>query len=1211
MERPTAAVAGSPGVSSTSPSPSRAPPSKASRHSSSSSLSLAVSHRWHDVLIALSSLSPLPGSVSFTLSLYRQLEQLKYIPSAPPPSLLPALLPLLHRLLGHPPPSSYLDLEQWRLTLCVALQFLQSLSDRGWLDGDDAVNPVMSFLVAVMERERRKDVGEEKREEGGPSWVLVDALRAASHLLDASHPTAAAFHDRLLPLLLPSLNSSMTVTTPLFPPSEPSSPVSALSSSSSSSSANVRHEERRLAVICVGVLASEVSGELALSLLTCLLQVVEEHVREERYTATTAPATTASSSSSVLLSSLSAVHRVLSSLLTTKQRAQSNIDVPRLLSCVHRLLVRGMPLVLSNGHMQTSVDGSQAKDVERGVTVASGASIASPHTFSPFALPSLFSIPVTSGVTGRSSSSLSFASSSPPSGLPSAAAPTAGNTAAGRAKASSSDEQIRLSAISCLALLATHLLRAFHAHWSAFLPPDVSSSLSPRPFSGHHLITVILYDPSPAIRTSAASLLALLLVNSPLSKSLGPGPIRGSSTAGSLASRNAEVVSAVHVGLLEAVKRETNGDAQVAVVKAIAALAANTPYEQQPGLLLPLVTQLVDVLLPAAASAIRATSRPSSRMPSVPPSPSSSSSLSSVSPSPSSLELKPAVCAALAAVFDRSLPELDHFLTGKPTFVSSLIAMAAARVPSDLPIDAWLPLSKLARHYSAHLLPFWRYGQPASSSISSLLIIALFAQHDAAGRSSALRLLEEWTRTEASELRGGGEEEDDSGGVNEPADARLWEMDGVNELYGHHLPVLYREGGGSGGGVRAKVVALLGYVPYAMWRRLGGAEPGQQLLAVVQAAAKDEAAAVRLASCQCISLYAVYAARGGGAFVEEAVALLTDLLAPREGVVAVRTRAAWAIANLCESTAAPPTPPPSWSAHVSSSALHALLAAVVDGCEGNEKIVAHTVRAVGNVGRWWLIGDEQEVTWQRLVDAAVHVLSHGKSGKVRWNAAYAAGNLLRNASLSTSAAEPTAAALLPALLLVLEQRLSTAACSSSAAVSFKASINAAMALSCPSPRAGFGRLYVDVLRALLTAVPACEALSLNDWREVNYRETLHCHLVLALLHVLSMLSEDGEDAEVLAAVTTGLSVIARIVLRERLRVDGEASRARLSSMTKRATAAVTGRAVSTPPSSASLLRPSAELLDLVLQRVSRLLPDAEARAQLLADADGVSLDTSH
>ena len=305
---------------------------------------------------------------------------------------------------------------------------------------------------------------------------------------------------------------------------------------------------------------------------------------------------------------------------------------------------------------------------------------------------------------------------------------------------------------------------------------------------------MLLFDPLSSVRAAAASLLSLLLVTSPLSKLVTVGA--GAATGGLLL-RYSEMIRGLHAGVLEALRKERHGPTLTAVVKLAGVLAANTPYEQLSSasasstrlpvtaasvLLVPLLSHLVEELLPSAlSSAARAPSRPPSRLANGVPPPSPGPSSSSSNPSHhTAQELTAALFATLASVLDHPLPELSHYLSALESAPSSssssaLIALlqsaASSRLPSDPAADAFLPLAMLARRFPQLLSPHWRWHE--SSSLSSLLISSLFNEADAAARMGAVRVLEEWTRTDASELReeGGEDAEEGAGsaGVKEPA----------------------------------------------------------------------------------------------------------------------------------------------------------------------------------------------------------------------------------------------------------------------------------------------------------------------------------------------------------------------------------------------------------------------------------------------------------
>ena len=959
--------------------------------------------------------------------------------------------------------------------------------------------------------------------------------------------------------------------------------------------------------------------------------MLEQQLREQ----------TTATSSLAIAALLTSLHQSLSAAQPANKPSSStlpaSVDLPALLSCLHRLLTRGISLTLYNHHVNTAVSPASPPstsssssrpppgfDKWRGKPAVSAA-----HSLSPFAMPSLFSAPSTGPMSSSSASSASVVATAipPRHSLPSASSIAA---SASSAAASAVDEQIRLSALSCLDLLVSHHPRSFHPHSSLFLPSDLSSSLSPRPFSGSHLLTLVLFDPSSSVRAAAAGVLAVIVGGwwSSVKRAGGGG--------GGAAVRQLDVVRGLHVGLLDAMQNERSASCLLSLVKAVGVMASTIPYDQlmpsatnsssatsatAPPLLTPIIDHLLTLLPPPPGQGV-------SR--SVPSSPSSAMRSLTSSHSHSS-ELRSAIFATLSSLLDHPLPELDRYI--RPSSASSsslsltsvLLVQAAGRSSTDSPSDAFLPLSKMARHYPTTLAHYWQH--TSGLSLHTVLNTALTRSSDIVGRLSVLRLLEEWTKTDASQLSDDADDTDEAGGgIKEPPNSAFFQLPGVLDMYGQQLPQLFHERStgmsvsstatsGSQSTIRARVVTLLSFVPYSSWTALS---PRCQLQLVVcmREAAGDDASTVRTASCRCLSLYAVYCGRQqtyeATGFVSEGVQLLLEMMGDDERVLAVRARAAWSIANLCESNSAPP-----FVSHLSSCLLHSLVSCIIATCSmGNEKVVAHAIRAAGNVGRWLPLtapGSEQQ--WQKLVATSASVLQVSKAAKSRWNACHAIGNLLRNPHLTThpdlTLATHTAPTLIPVLLDVLTHHLSSApsALSSSSSINYKVSINAAGALSAPATRAVYGSCYKLCVVQLLSYVVQCEQLDCKDYREVKYRDVLRGQLTLALLHVLGMLRDRADEEEdVVVAVEGGASVIARLVLMERVRLESEVNRARLSSVTRRATAAVSAAsttAIATAATSVSSVVPhaGADVVEAVAEGVSAVLTD-NVRTRFVLEADG-------
>ncbi|KAJ9525500.1 hypothetical protein QJQ45_003280 [Haematococcus lacustris] len=176
--------------------------------------------------------------------------------------------------------------------------------------------------------------------------------------------------------------------------------------------------------------------------------------------------------------------------------------------------------------------------------------------------------------------------------------------AAGQGQGVGSDRfnssRVRLALLSVLQAMAKGDSRALHPHWTSLLP--VQQPLQPRPLTPH-LITVLLHDPQPKVRSLAASALSSLLegaapkgflavASAGTLAAAGPRapPFRGfitlSTSLGSLAV--CLVASLLH-GLLA----EGSPLVLAALLRALCSTVAALPLDRLPRQLLPLVLEVL------------------------------------------------------------------------------------------------------------------------------------------------------------------------------------------------------------------------------------------------------------------------------------------------------------------------------------------------------------------------------------------------------------------------------------------------------------------------------------------------------------------------------------------------------------------------------------------------------------------------------------------
>jgi len=329
-------------------------------------------------------------------------------------------------------------------------------------------------------------------------------------------------------------------------------------------------------------------------------------------------------------------------------------------------------------------------------------------------------------------------------------------------------EKIRCHALQAFLALARLAPRFLHQHWAPYVPTDAASALSSRPFAGPSLVTLLLHDPAPRVRTLAAQCLAAGLVDSPLTRWSGaileftsnPATSRLRSGSGakdkksatftSLSTRLGDTLRGLHRGLLEALRRESNTSVLAQLLKTLTVLVQHTPYialaasspaktsaagstkmNEEEGVLVPIVVHLLAHMLhePSSAPSSTASNRTSEaslarRGATLASIPSSSAS--------SKADLRQSIFSCLAVIFDSGsvTPELRAFLTppsspaSAPSFrvdaISLFIAHARARRVGDLTPDAWTLLAKIARNYPKALAAYWRWQNDDGRSVDGI-----------------------------------------------------------------------------------------------------------------------------------------------------------------------------------------------------------------------------------------------------------------------------------------------------------------------------------------------------------------------------------------------------------------------------------------------------------------------------------------------------------
>ncbi|XP_041979377.1 HEAT repeat-containing protein 6 isoform X1 [Aricia agestis] len=255
----------------------------------------------------------------------------------------------------------------------------------------------------------------------------------------------------------------------------------------------------------------------------------------------------------------------------------------------------------------------------------------------------------------------------------------------------------------------------------------------------------------------------------------------------------------------------------------------------------------------------------------------------------------------------------------------------------------------------------------------------------------------------------------------------------------------------------------------------------------------DADAAVRAAAVRALAMAVIYRT------LREDMCFVCDcgenvLRALAEPSVVVRTKAAWALANLSDALVLNMQEPDIDS--VDDSLLLRLLEVSIRCATDNDKVKMSAVRALGNLLRYITEAHlRQHSQLKSLCDAAVEKLldcaCRVTNMKVRWNACYALGNAMKNDVLYTWCDGWLSKAFESLCKLAQDCK------------NLKVRINAASALRSPWQRALYGRHLVPVWRAVMAALET--AANVDDFTEYKHKDNLIEQLCVTLAHLCCLL----------------------------------------------------------------------------------------------------------
>lgn len=290
--------------------------------------------------------------------------------------------------------------------------------------------------------------------------------------------------------------------------------------------------------------------------------------------------------------------------------------------------------------------------------------------------------------------------------------------------------------------------------------------------------------------------------------------------------------------------------------------------------------------------------------------------------------------------------------------------------------------------------------------------------------------------------------------------------------------------------IKATLCDFLSNIGVQIFERLDHTEQ-MELVKILSRISCSEEPTVKSASVRVLAVYALFPSmKEDLCFVENTAELILPLM--KESNLFVRLRTSWSLSNLSESIL---TNTSSDYDRISDSLLQRLLQSTIESTLDNDKVKSNAVRTLGNLLCLILPKHIEDLTWKHLIfeciDKLVISMKTGNNAKVKWNACYAVGNLVKNQHLFITNSD-----------FNWQQNVFDNLCFMLNNVNFKVRINASAALQKIESRYLYGNHFIPIWKSLILALERSD--NLVDFNEYNHRDNLQEQLCLGFCHFLNL-----------------------------------------------------------------------------------------------------------
>ncbi|EAT38851.1 AAEL009289-PA [Aedes aegypti] len=263
----------------------------------------------------------------------------------------------------------------------------------------------------------------------------------------------------------------------------------------------------------------------------------------------------------------------------------------------------------------------------------------------------------------------------------------------------------------------------------------------------------------------------------------------------------------------------------------------------------------------------------------------------------------------------------------------------------------------------------------------------------------------------------------------------------------------------------------------------------------------DEDSGVSSAAVRALSVYILFPSlRDNICYIENTIEAILRIM--KDPNVAARVKASWSLGNITDALVLNSSDPS--VEKVSDAMMKAILEAAIVAAGDNDKVRCNSVRTVGNMLRMLKVEHFSQSVWvelcQKSVERLVQNILSSNNVKVKWNACYAIGNVMRNDLMFSEGSRiDWQKQIFPALCQIVIN-----------SNNFKVRINASAALSVINVRSHYGIYFVTVWSSLLKALEQSD--NLVDYNEYKHRDNLQEQLCLSLSHFLRLASKEDLPA---------------------------------------------------------------------------------------------------